>query len=139
DAHDDAVSLYARRDGGFVRVDSLATGHLPAQVIAADLNGTGFDDLVVRNAGDGSLTVYLNNGPGSFWTGLKRPFLAAVTIPVGLGASDVRAIGANNDGHLDLVVTNKLTGQVGVLYNEGNDAFAALVPHRAGTGLSAID
>ena len=42
DAHDDAVSLYAYRNGAFVRVGSLATGQLPAQIIAADLNGTGW-------------------------------------------------------------------------------------------------
>ena len=37
------------------------------------------------------------------------------------------------------MVTNELTGQVGVLYNDGDDRFAALVPNRAGTGLSAVD
>ena len=58
DAHDNAVSLYAYRDGGFVMVGSLATGPLPAQIIAADLNGNGLTDLVVRNAGDGTLSVF---------------------------------------------------------------------------------
>ena len=38
DAQDDAVSLYAYRDGAFVRVGSLTTGQLPAQIIAADLD-----------------------------------------------------------------------------------------------------
>ena len=42
-------------------VGSLATGQLPAQIIAADLNGSGWDDLVVRNAGDGTLSVFFNN------------------------------------------------------------------------------
>ena len=39
-------------------VGSLATGQLPAQIIAADLNGDGLTDLVVRNAGDGTLSVF---------------------------------------------------------------------------------
>ena len=67
DADDDAVSLYAWRDGGFTRIGSLATGRLPAQIIAADLTGDGLDDLVVRNAGDGTLSVYFNGGvrPGA--------------------------------------------------------------------------
>ena len=43
------------------------------------------------------------------------------------------------DGQLDLVVTNQLTGQVSVLHNLGDGTFAAPVPYRAGTGLSAID
>src|SRR5262249_50835244 len=38
DARHDAVSLFAFRDGGFVRVGSLATGRLPAQIVSADLN-----------------------------------------------------------------------------------------------------
>ena len=60
DAKDNAISFYAYRDGGFVRLGgSLTTGQLPAQIIAADLNGDGFTDLVVRNAGDGTLSVYL--------------------------------------------------------------------------------
>ena len=58
DAQDDAISLYAYRHGGFVRIGSLTTGQLPAQIIAADLTGTGWDDLVVRNAGDGTLSVF---------------------------------------------------------------------------------
>ncbi len=60
DAHDANVSLYAYRVGTFVWAGSLATGQLPAQVIAADLGGTGWDDLVVRNAGDGTLSIYFN-------------------------------------------------------------------------------
>src|SRR5262249_39603597 len=56
DAHDNAVSLYVWRDGSFVRVDALPTGLLPAQIVSADLNTDGFNDLVVRNAGDGTLT-----------------------------------------------------------------------------------
>ena len=41
DARDNAVSLYAYRDDGFVKVGSLATGRLPTQIIAANLNGDG--------------------------------------------------------------------------------------------------
>ena len=65
DAQDNAVSLYAWRNGGFVRVGSLTTGQLPAQIIAADLNNTGYDDLIVRNDGDGTLSVFFNSLEGS--------------------------------------------------------------------------
>ena len=40
---------------------SLTTGQLPAQIIAADLTGDGLTDLVVRNAGDGTLSVYFGS------------------------------------------------------------------------------
>ena len=73
DATDDAVSLYAWRDGSFVRIGSLATGSLPAQIVAADLNGDGWNDLVVRNAGDGTLSVFFNTGSESGPTVGLRP------------------------------------------------------------------
>ncbi len=147
DANDAKVSLYAFRDGTFVRVGSLATGQLPAQVIAADLNGTGWDDLVVRNAGDGTLSIYFNAGDKSFsgpaFMGPKDTgnllFGFPVTLPAGIGVSDVQAVDTTGDGRLDLVVTNKLTGQVSVLINLGGGKFATPVPYRAATGLSEID
>ena len=39
-------------------------------------------------------------------------FLPPSTLPVGLGVSDVQAVDTTGSGTLDLVVTNKLTGQV---------------------------
>src|SRR5262249_8081001 len=102
DARDNAVSLYAFRDGTLVRTGSLTTGQLPAQVIAADLDGHGRDDLVVRNAGDGTLSVFFQGGPGSLPTGLA-PFLPPVTLPVGPGVSDVLAVDTTGIGALDLV------------------------------------
>src|SRR5262249_38702284 len=42
----DAVSLYRWSAGSFVKDTSLATGPLPAQIAAADLNGDGREDLV---------------------------------------------------------------------------------------------
>ena len=143
DAKDNAISFYADRDGGFVRLSgSLTTGQLPAQIIAADLTGDGLTDLVVRNAGDGTLSVYFasqvhRSRQSRFHspTFHERP----VTLPVGLGVSDVQVVDSTGNGLLDLVVTNKLTGQVSVLHNLGDNAFAPPAPYRAGTGLSAID
>jgi hypothetical protein len=146
DAKDNAISFYADRDGSFVRLNgSLTTGQLPAQIIAANLSGDGLTDLVVRNAGDGSLSVYFGAtfknlkvvGPVS---SLDPPtFLPPVTLPVGLGVSDVQAVDTTGSGVLDLVVTNKLTGQVSFLRNLGDGTFAPPVPYSAGTGLSAVD
>jgi hypothetical protein len=146
DAHDDAVSLYAWRNGAFIRLGSLPTGRLPAQIIAANLNGDGLTDLVVRNAGDGTLTVFFGsqfirgNFIGPLNPQLVPPsFLPPVTLPVGIGVSDVQAVDTAGSGKFDLVVTNKLTGQVSVLHNLRGGAFAPPAPYRAGTGLSAVD
>ena len=105
----------------FVRVGSLTTGQLPAQIISADLDDDGWDDLVVRNAGDGTLSVFFaNKFIGPMNTGfIPSSFLPPVTLPVGLGVSDVEAVDTTGSGMLDLVVTNKLTGQVSVLHEPG--------------------
>jgi hypothetical protein len=146
DAQDDAISFYAYRNGAFVRLNgSLTTGKLPAQIIAARLNGDGLTDLVVRNAGDGSLSLYyattLNAigfiGPVSAFAAPN--FLGPTTFPVGIGLSDVRAVDTTGGGALDLVVTNTLSGQVSVLLNLGGGVFAPPVLYRAGTGLSEIN
>ncbi len=147
DAQDANVSLYAYRNGTFVRVGSLTTGQLPAQIIAADLSGTGWADLVVSNAGDGTLSIYYSAGdktvPGLVFIGPKNTgnqlFGFPVTLSVGIGVSDLQAVDTTGDGRLDLVVTNKLTGQVSILLNLGGGKFAVPVPYRAGTGLSEID
>jgi hypothetical protein len=139
DATDDAISLYAWRDGSFARIGSLVTGLLPAQIVTADLNGDGSNDLVVRNAGKGTLSVYFNNdsvsGPTS---GPRIPFQPPVTLSVGPGVSDVTMADLSGDGRTDILVTNKLTGEVGVLRNLGNDNFDSVVSYRASRGLYAV-
>ena len=61
-----------------------------------------------------------------------------MTLPVGLGVSDVTLADVSGDGRTDIVVTNKLTGEVGVLRNLGHGIFAPPVLYRAGGGLYAV-
>ena len=106
DASDNAISLYAYRDGGFVKFGSLTTGVLPAQVIVADLNHDGWSDLVVRNAGAGTLSVfYGSHFDKSSFVGPIDPrfefpprFAPPLTIQVGLGVSDVQAVDTTGSG-----------------------------------------
>ena len=44
----------------------------------------------------------------------------------------------SGDGRTDIVVTNKLTGEVGVLRNLGLGTFAPAVFYRAGSGLYSV-
>src|SRR5271157_5948739 len=131
DATDKAISLYRWLDGNFVRIGSLPTGSLPAQIVTADLNGDGRDDLVVRNAGDGTASVYLADGYG----GLVKQ---ADDVHIGFGASDIALVNTTGDGTIDLVVTNKLSGQVSILRNHGDGTFEPPAPYRAGIGLSGL-
>ena len=126
DAKDDAVSLYAYRGGGFARVGSLPTGLLPAQIESADLTGDGNADLVVRNAGDGTASLYLGDGEGGF-----TPLPA---LPIGQGASDIALADVDRSGRIDLVVTNQATGDVRIFFNRGDATFGPPARYFAGSG-----
>jgi hypothetical protein len=130
DATDNAISLFAYQGGRFRPVGSLVTGQEPAQVIAANLDGDGRTDLVVRDAGDGTLSVFMSDGRGGFFPRLS--------IPVGPGVSDVEAADVSGDGTLDLLVTDQVTGQVEVLVNQGGGIFRPPTPYRAGVGPSGV-
>ena len=115
DASDPAVSLFASRDGGFVPVlPSLPTGTQPVQVLSADLDGNGRDDLVVRNAGDGTLSLYLGDGQGGF--------LPRIDLPAP-GASDVSLADLDHSGRLDILLADETSGDVRILHNLGGGAF----------------
>ncbi|MEO5656868.1 MAG: VCBS repeat-containing protein [Nitrospiria bacterium] len=49
------------------------TACVPSAVIAPDLNADGFTDLVTANAGNGTISVVLRNGPSSFYDGVESP------------------------------------------------------------------
>ncbi len=130
DATDDAVSLYAYRNGSFSFLGSLATGVEPAQIVSTDLESDGQDDLVIRNAGDGTLTVYLSNGQGGF--------MSPETLTVGPGISDVSVGDVYQDGLPDLILANQTAGEVAVIRNQGVAGFSPLTVYNAGVGLSLL-
>ena len=121
-----AISFFALRSTGFVKVASLATGSEPAQILTADLDGNGVTDLIVRNAGDGTISVFPGDGNG--W------FLPPRELSVGVGASDIEVADLEQNGRLDIVYTDRLSGEVGVLENLGGGLFAPRVLYRAGPG-----
>jgi hypothetical protein len=126
DADDNAISFFVLRSTGFALVAKLATGPLPAQILSAKLNGNGIVDLIVRNAGNGTISVF--NGDGHGW------FLPPIELQAGLGASDLQVGDLHQDGLLDIVFTDRLSGEIGVLQNLGGGAFSPPVLYRAGPG-----
>ena len=106
-------------------------------VVAADVNGDGFPDMIVVNTG--GVSVLLNNGDGTF--------AAAVTYPS--GGSDAFAVAVadvNGDGIPDLVVSNYCSaapgctsGGIGVLIGIGDGTFQPAVTYDAGgVGTEAV-
>ena len=96
------------------------------QIEAKDLDGNGYPDLVVRNAGDETLSVFLGRGGGYFD--------ATPEVPVGLGVSDIALADADGNGTIDILVTNKVSGIVGILPNRGDGTFEPMRPYQTGAG-----
>ena len=126
DSRDNNLSFFALRSTGFVKVATLPTGLEPAQILAANLQGNGYTSLIVRDAGDGTISIFPGDGHG--W------FAPRIDLPVGVGASDVQVADLQQDGRLDILYTDRLSGEVGVLENLGGGAFSSPVLYAAGSG-----
>ncbi len=120
-------------DGAFqpaVTYDSGSGGTSAGSVYVVDVNGDGFPDIVVANAGggsngDGSVSVLMGVGDGTF--------LPAVTYDSGgVGATSVAVTDVNGDGFPDILVGNNCfglnncpnqQGGAAVLLNNGSGVF----------------
>src|SRR5262249_21712399 len=103
-----------------------------------DINGDGFDDLVVTHIGVASLEFYLGQGNGLFASptstdvidnGLDTIVVAAFgqLKVAGTSISDVVLQDVNGDKVPDILVTNDVAGDVGVLLNRTGPAESDLL------------
>ncbi|MBI5757533.1 MAG: VCBS repeat-containing protein [Planctomycetales bacterium] len=93
----------------------------------ADVNGDGFDDLITANYNDGSVSVLLGAGDGSFQAFTNFPVDAG---PLGVAAADL-----NGDGIADIVTGNYLSnGTVSVLLGNGDGTFQPTTNFTTGDG-----
>jgi hypothetical protein len=105
-------------DGHFRSVQNLDVGARPHGVAALDVDGDGDPDLVVASENDAMLTLYRNDGSGTF---SDRVDFAGEDndCKYGLGAGDM-----NEDGILDLVVGTCGDERILVLAGNGDGTFA---------------
>jgi hypothetical protein len=89
-------------------------GGTPVAVASEDLNGDHHPDLAIAQAGNGSVSVLLNDGTGHF---LKPVRYAWNGSPVDVKIADLR-----HNGKQDLVMADDAEG-IAVLLNKGNGTF----------------
>lgn len=128
------VAAWAQPSAGILQFSEMAevrTGARTAAVIAVDLNADKIPDIVATNQGDGTISVALGLGRGTF--------KAAASYPTGIvGPYETAAADFNGDGFPDLVSANfgAARGEpygltVSVHLNRGDGSFAGCVDYPA--------
>ena len=113
--------LLGNGSGGFAGKTDFATSAYPKQVVVADVNKDGNQDLVTANRGTWSdpgatVSVLLGNGAGGFAAGTD---FSTGALPTALAAGDL-----DGDGIPDLVTANEGGRSVSVLLGNGSGGFA---------------
>ena len=94
---------------------SVGTDHI-SQVLCADLNNDGHDDLLVVNSGT-ALAAILDNGTG--------PFAAPVITPISYSFVKAAVADVNGDGRKDVVGVDFTSKSIVVMLGNGDGSFNA--------------
>jgi hypothetical protein len=129
-ASNDVSILLGLGDGTFQQVRD-AEGNLvrpkvgkdPTALVAGDFNGDGIPDLAVVNSGEGTVSVLLGNGDGTFRTVDDANGNIVPPISVGKDPDAVVAADFDGDRHLDLAVANRLANTVSIFLGNGDGTF----------------
>ena len=114
---------------------SLATtGAKPVALVVADFNNDTKPDIATADSGGNDVTVFLNQGGGTFAAGQK---VAVGNNPVGIVAGDF-----NGDGKTDLAVADQDDNAVRILAGAGDGTFTlatTALSAAAPNGIAAFD
>ena len=112
----------------------FASAANPDGIAAGDLNSDGKPDLLVANPSNNTVSLFINSA-----TTLAVPAFGAHTeISTGTNPHDVAVDDFDNDGNLDIAVSNTGAASVSVFRNLGNGTFASKVDVMAGSGAQAL-
>jgi Bacterial type II and III secretion system protein/FG-GAP-like repeat len=100
-------------------ITNLATGNAPDFVTTADVNADNFQDLIVANFTDNTLSTFLGNGDGTFQN--------AITTPTGVGPVSIATgtFNSKNNTNVGLAVANQTDDTVSILLGNGDGTFTA--------------
>ncbi|CAF1172305.1 unnamed protein product [Adineta steineri] len=102
---------------GALNIQSLGAKCTPNEITVADFNHDKYSDIAVVSMKNNSMCVFLGTGNGTFSSPLIFP-TGHNSQPRSLNVGDF-----NNDGHLDIAVTNENAVNVGVFIGCGNGTF----------------
>lgn len=109
----------------------LIENEFPADVVAADFDGDGLDDVAVGmlSAGQQQVRIYTSNGDETF-TAAGTTGLLTTT------ASAMEVADLEGDGDLDIVVSNG--NVVTILYGDGGNGFVGTTSETCGANLTDV-
>jgi flagellin-like hook-associated protein FlgL len=107
---------------------SVGIGNQPRAVAMSDFNGDGFQDAVLANRLNNSISILLGDGSGGF----QRQDISTGSDPTAVAISDL-----NGDGIQDIVAAN-FTGSISVLLGNGNGTFQSSVGYALGGRPSSV-
>ena len=116
------------------RSSAMAAGNGPASIAVGDFNGDGKPDMAVVGFFSNTMSVFLNNGDGTFTPKTSAiPSTVTLNEPLNVVAADF-----NRDGILDLAVANFNSDSVTILLGKGNGTFTQQASPATGSGPEAI-
>ena len=108
---------------------STAVAAGPRSVATGDFNGDGKLDVVVTNASAATVSVYLGNGDGTFGSENTFAVLSAGTQSSNSAFSGVATGDFNNDGKVDIAVSDGGSGKISILLNTSSGSTLSFGTH----------
>lgn len=107
--------------------------NIPVAISTGDFDGDGDDDLVTCSRAGDNVSLFLNDGEGTFVEGAAYSVGSFMTDPAALFVGDL-----DGDGDVDIATANNVGSTASVLLNRGDATFEDPVAYKVGRSPSAV-